>query len=461
MTKQKNQQCVIVIKKEKNNFSFFLPNGQKSPFMIYYIKSRRDKLKIKELTNEEFMVFQKSFPVSSPYQTSEYAMTMTKQEYDSFYLGMYDDNNILIAASLIIVELLGKFRYAYAPRGFLIDYNNEYHVKEFTKLVKIYLRNKNIIAVKISPLIVKSTYTRKYGIITDPNFENIYNLLKDLDYYHLGYNNYFEAIKPRYEAIIDLNPNTSLMFSSISKNYRTKIRASDRIGIRIYKGDENYLPLLYKLTKKKYPRNLEYLKSLYNYYKNRNMIDLYFALLDTKRYLINIQKEYQDQNIKCTKVTDDIFKNQGKASNSLIAKKIVEDNKLETLKRQLIQATQLLQQNPDGIIVASAITVKQQKEVYLILDGYDVNHKSINAKHLLIWKLIEKYAKDGYEKFNLGGISNPLLEKNKYKGLNDFKLGFGAKAIEYIGDLELITHPILYTLYRNSSPLRKLINGKK
>ena len=97
-------------------------------------------MKIKELTNEEFLNFSENFPVSSPYQTAEYAMTMTKQKFDSFYLGMYDDSNNLVAASLIMVELLGKFQYAYAPRGFLVDYNNENYVKTFTKLVKKYLR---------------------------------------------------------------------------------------------------------------------------------------------------------------------------------------------------------------------------------------------------------------------------------------------------------------------------------
>ena len=282
-----------------------------------------------------------------------------------------------------------------------------------------------------------------------------------LKYYHLGYNNYFEAIKPRYEAIIDLDNNTATMFSKVQKNFRTKIRASDNSGIRIYKGDENNLQLLYKQTEKKYPRDLNFLKALYNYYKNRNMVDLYFALLDTRRYLIHVQKEYQRQNIACTKVTDEIFKNQGKASSTLIARKIAEDNKLAAYKRQLIQATQLLKLNPDGIIVASAITLKHQNEAHLFLDGFDVNYKSVNAKHLLIWKLMEKYATEGFERFNLGGMSNPLLkDDNKYKGLNDFKLCFGAKAVEYIGDLELITNPILYAIYRNGSPFRKMKKKK-
>ncbi len=418
-------------------------------------------MRIKELTNAEFIEFSEHFPVSSPYQTSEYAMTMTKQQYDSFYLGMYDDKNTLVAASLIMVELLGKFQYAYAPRGFLLDYTNSEYVKQFTKLVKKYLKKKNIIAIKISPLIIKSTYTKKEGIISDPKFDDIFKLLKKLKYYHLGYNNYFEAIKPRFEAVIDLNRNTSVMFSKIQKKYRTKIRTSDKTGIRIYRGDETNLQLLYKQIEKKYSRDLNYLKALYNYYKNRNMIDLYFALLDTKKYLIHMQFEYQKQSIVCTKLTDEIFKNQGKASQSLITRKSLEDNRLIYYKKQLIQATNLLKQYPNGIVVASAIIVKHQRQAYLFLDGYDTNYKSLNAKHLLIWKLMEKYALEGYEKFNLGGISNPTLKNNKYKGLNDFKLGFGSKAIEYIGDLELITNSILYMLYRNSSPIRKIKRKKE
>ena len=112
-----------------------------------------------------------------------------------------------------------------------------------------------------------------------------------------------------------------------------------------------------------------------------------------------------------------------------------------------------------SVIKAKAVIL--QDEAHLFLDGFDVNYKSVNAKHLLIWKLMEKYATEGFERFNLGGMSNPLLkDDNKYKGLNDFKLCFGAKAVEYIGDLELITNPILYAIYRNGSPFRKMKKKK-
>ena len=83
------------------------------------------------------------------------------------------------------------------------------------------------------------------------------------------------------------------------------------------------------------------------------------------------------------------------------------------------------------------------------MDGYDPKFKSLNSKHLLIWKMIEMYSNQGFKKFNLGGITNPLEKNNKFNGLNQFKLGFHAKAYEYIGDLELVCNSTKYFMIKN------------
>ena len=86
--------------------------------------------------------------------------------------------------------------------------------------------------------------------------------------------------------------------------------------------------------------------------------------------------------------------------------------------------------------------------------------KKFNGNHLLIWSIIEKYSKEGYKLFNLGGVTNVTIENNSYKGLNDFKSGFGANTYEYIGDFELITNNGLYFMYKNAAPIRSIL-GKK
>ena len=90
-----------------------------------------------------------------------------------------------------------------------------------------------------------------------------------------------------------------------------------------------------------------------------------------------------------------------------------------------------------------------------MIDAHDKNYTSFNAKHLMIWKLIEKYSKEGYRFFNLGGITWKVDSNNKYYGLNNYKLGFGSNVYEYIGDLEFITNKPLYLMYRNTGSLFK------
>ncbi len=73
---------------------------------------------IKELTNEEFNNFSNKFNIKSIYQTVEYALIMQDQKFTSLFVGLIDDSNQIVAASLILIEQLSKFKYAYAPRGF-------------------------------------------------------------------------------------------------------------------------------------------------------------------------------------------------------------------------------------------------------------------------------------------------------------------------------------------------------
>ena len=95
-------------------------------------------MEIKLLTNAEFLEFTKTFQPSSIYQTTNYAFTMHEQGYESMFVGLVDNNEIK-AASLILVYKVNGFKYGLVPRGFLINYNDEELVANFTKLLKKFL----------------------------------------------------------------------------------------------------------------------------------------------------------------------------------------------------------------------------------------------------------------------------------------------------------------------------------
>lgn len=412
---------------------------------------------IRELTSEEFSNFKDKFQDKSVYQTSEYAYIMSHQNYTTMFLGLVDGNNIL-AASLIMIEKKNNFKYAYAPRGFLIDYKNYTLLEAFTIELKNYLSKKDVVAIKISPMIIRNVYNNEGKIIETNNyFDSIYENLKKLDYYHFGFNNFFESHKPRFEAILDINKNYLLLFKNIRKEFKTKIRSAEKRGVRIIKGNEEELHYLIKQVNKKYPRGENYFKDVYKYFNQKNMIDYYYAKLDSKLYLEFSKKNYEQEEINNNLINNDVIENAGNNSTRLISKKIESDTLFSRAKNQLIKATNLLRDHPEGIILATILIVRVNDEVFLYMDGFDNKFKNLNAKHLVIWKLIEKYSKLGFTKFNLGGMTNVNVENKKYNGLNEFKLGFNSNIYEYIGDLELICNNTLYFMYRKSMQLKRML----
>ena len=304
-------------------------------------------MKIKELTADEFKNFSNSFNMHSIYQTPEYGFVMHKQNFESSFIGLVDGSNIL-AASLILIEKKKGFKYAYAPRGFLIDYNNYYLLESFTNHLKKYLSKKGIVAIKLSPMIIKNTYDIKYDVVTSNNyFEKCFNNLKKLGYYHFGYNNYFEGIKPRFEAVIDLDNPYYMLFNNIKKEYKTKIRSAEANGIKVYKGNIDNLEYLYLHTSKKYPRDLNYFKDCYNYFKKNNGVEFFYTKLDTNKYLKVITKKYHNQEYMCSVYNKQLNKGN---NEKIISLKMESDKLLEKYKKELVKATNYLKNYPDGII---------------------------------------------------------------------------------------------------------------
>lgn len=415
-------------------------------------------MQIRELTNDQFKQFISTYPMGSIYQTPEYALTMNHQNYNSLLLGYIDDNNSIVAASVILIERLSGFKYAYAPRGFLIDYNDEKLVNKFTIDLKRYLGKKDVIAIKISPNIPIKIYDEKTNITYQNNqFDQIVTTLQKNDYFHMGYNNYFEAHKPRFEAVINIDMPYYQIFNNLKKQVRTKIRSAANKGVSVYKGNETNLEYLYLQAKDKYPRSLQYYQDCYKFMSKNDMVEFFYAKLDTEQYLKKIKKQYEYYENRTILINQLIQKADTKKKNRLLNKKLKLDLEFANCKTILIEATKLLAEFPDGIITASIMVSKHKDEIRILADGYDERFKQFNSKHFLIWQLISRYSNQGYKKFNLGGITSMKITNNPYQGLNQFKLGFNPQVYEYIGDLELITNKIKYHLYRNMAPIRGIL----
>lgn len=402
---------------------------------------------IREISEEEYRNFVGTYPFSSVYQTVEYAAVMKKQGYNYLFIGAFVDDKI-ISASLLLIERIKGYNYAYVPRGFLIDYNDKQLLTNFTREVKKFLNKKDIVAVKLSPIIVRNIMNPK-GIIvgTNPKYDEAFNNLKDAGYYHFGYNTQFEAYKPRFEAMLDISIDYKSLFKNIKKEYKTKIRSAEKQGIKIYRANSNELNLLYEETKDKYSRDINYFEDAYKYFNEHDKMEFYYAKIDTKIYLQLVKKSYEEQERIVNEVNDLVLNNKNN-SNKLLSRKIDCDRQIAIYKKKLIEATNLLKDYPNGLVLSSVLIAKNRSEIFLFMDGFDKRFRNFSAKHLIIWKIIEKYSKLGYKRFNFGGITDPRIDNPNYNGLVQFKTNFNCSVVEYIGDLELVINNLKYAMYR-------------
>jgi lipid II:glycine glycyltransferase (peptidoglycan interpeptide bridge formation enzyme) len=412
-------------------------------------------MNIKEITEQQFNDFSKDYPTSSLYQTPEYAYTMQNQKFDIMFLGLVHNDEV-VGATIILIEKTLGFKYAYAPRGFLINYSSIEMTETFTKEIKKYLGKYEIMAVKINPLIVRSIYNPKNKKKEfNGDHDLVLNKLEKLGYTHLGYNTLFEALKPRFESILDISIPYTEIYNNFKRELKTKIKAAENNGLKVFKSNEKNLEYLYLQTKKKYPRDLDYFKDMYNHFDKKKEIDFFYIKMDTNAYLNKVKKSYEEYDNLSANINQQILSGV-KSREKLVSRKIDIDTKLFHFKQEMIKATKLLGQHPDGIVLASALFIKHKDSVNLIMDGYDTNYKNLNAKHLLLWRAIEYYNKQGFKTFNMGGMTN-ISDDNKFAGLNQFKMSFNAKVYEYMGDLELITNQTAYFMYRHTRPITSIL----
>ncbi|MBQ3474676.1 MAG: peptidoglycan bridge formation glycyltransferase FemA/FemB family protein, partial [Bacilli bacterium] len=174
-------------------------------------------MRIVEIQPDEFNKFIDNFPYKNFYQTTEYGMLMGRHQFNEYYLGLMDETDTIVAATLILVrkEFIG-YKWGYCPRGFLIDFKDEDLVKKFTTALKEYLIKRNFMFVKLDPILIYKSRNNKGEVTPEIDNEYIYNTLISLGYEHSGFNNNFENLQPRCNAITNLNDNDAL-FTKFTK----------------------------------------------------------------------------------------------------------------------------------------------------------------------------------------------------------------------------------------------------
>lgn len=410
-------------------------------------------MRLKELTIEEFRRFEQEHELSNYYQTINYAMIKAENGYDYDLIGLIDEENNILAASLILLKPIGiKCFYGYAPRGFLIDYQNEYLVSKFTELLKEYYYNKNVIFIKLNPNI-------KVGEINLEDFETTYNenknifyILEKNGYKKLKNNLYFESQLPRFNGLIDLKGYTT---SKLDKNTKNKIKKGIRKGLTFEKCSKDKIHEFYNLMKLKKNRDEFYYQDFYTVFEKDDSIDLFLVSIDYNSFLENSQYVYNEELERNNRLNEKLTRN---SHEKLINNKMNSDKILLSYKNDIMEATKGMTDNKK-VYLAGALVIKHNDTASILFSSYDPSYKRFAPNYFLHYNLI-KYYKDEYNYLDLNGLVGDFKGENPYSGLNRFKLGFNPKVYEYLGEFDLVVEPKSYNILLKNGILAKEFNKK-
>lgn len=415
-------------------------------------------LKIVLLTKEQFDNFSYSHPLHTFYQTSAYADLMAKYSYNINYYGFINDSNNLIGATMMLSQkLIGNHKYAYCPRGFLINYDDKNLVMEVTSKFKKYLSKQKFVFLKIDPPVINNKRDKNGNIIQSAYTNDTIAFLQKIGYNYFGDNKFFGTLKPRWNALLKVTGSSETLFENLDRSVKNKIRKAQSRGIEIIQGTPNDIPVFFSFVEKKHYRKLDYYQNFAASFGDN--FELYFAKLNSEVYLKNIKILYEEELAKNEQYNLEI--QQASLNNNINPKitnsKITSDKLLAIYKKELITASELFEKNPNGIIIGAGAYIIQKYGVSMLIEGLNNNYKLYYPTFAIKWYVIDKYAKLGAVYFDLNAITGYFEDNNKFKGLNEMKLGFNADVTEYIGEFDLIINKNYYRIYHNTKFLNKVL----
>ena len=415
-------------------------------------------MKIVNLSPEQFDNFSANHPLHTYYQTSNYGNLMKSDGFTPYYYGFVNDQNNLIGASLIITQkLFLGYKYAYAPRGFLIDYDDKNLIIEVTKQMKKFLGKENIAFLKIDPPVVSNKRDKDGNILQSPYTNDLIPFLQKIGYVYFGDNKFFGTLKPRWNAILKVTGSANSLFMNFDGSVKNKVRKAQSRGVEILQGNHRDIETFYKFVSKKHYRKLSHYQKYAESFGDN--FELYFARLNTEKYLNNIKQIYENELAKNENLNIEIREAslENKISTKLTNSKIQSDKVLAIYKKELETASGLFAKYPSGIIISATAIIVEKHGIEMIIEGQNPAYKLYYPTFLTKWAIIEKYAKLGAVYFDLNAITGYFANNNKFKGLNEMKLGFGAEVTEYIGEFDLVINNTIYNLHKKTKLGKKAI----
>lgn len=417
--------------------------------------------KLIELDKDRYDEYVKNHPYKAHFLQSlpwgEFASI--KKGLKAYYMGLVDNDNILGATLLLEKKMPLNKCYLYAPRGFVLDYKDKELVNNFTKEVVKFAKTKKAIYVKIDPDLIKQSTNYLEETTINPDYEYLFNTLKECGFRHLGFTQNFETMQPRYTFRIDLTKDLDTIEKHFSKTTKQRISKALKLDTEVYIGGKEDVKEFYKLmditeNRKGFSSYKEdYYQTLYDVFNNskNGKATLFMGRINFPKTLKCLNNRLDDLNREIERIdTPDA----GKSAKSKIKELSKQrDNCLKEIEKYSSYQIEY----GDSVILNGHMIIEYGDKAWVLYAG---NHDILSetyANYNTYVKHIEYCKNKGLKIYDQFGTIGDLSKDNPRIGLHEFKKKFGGDYVEFIGEWDYVIDPIMYFAYNKLAPLLRKV----
>ncbi|MBQ7137076.1 MAG: peptidoglycan bridge formation glycyltransferase FemA/FemB family protein [Bacilli bacterium] len=409
-------------------------------------------MKLQILTPKEYEKFAKNHVQATFLQSMSWSELKKENGWHHELLGFKEGKKIIAATLLLSKQTPVKKKMFYAPRGFLLDYQNEGLLKEFTLAIKQHVRKNNGIFFKIDPYIMKVQRDIDGKVVEEGvNNLDVVESLKKLGYKEKCSRPGQQTLQSKFMYWIDLKNRTlEDVMKDMSSKTRQMIRKNEKNGVIIREGNyeemDKFKNIMDHTGKRRefISRPLRYLQNMYKAFGNGKELKLYFAELHIEDTLNNLKEEVKVLEDDYNKVISNI--ESGKAKMSETKLKLKKDE-IERINKRIEEYEKLYSKHGSILMLGGIMYFIYGKEVLSFIGGAYEEFMEFQPFYTLHYEMIKYALENGYEHYNFYGISSDLTPKDPMYGIYIFKKGFGGEVVELIGEYDYIVNKGYYIIY--------------
>ena len=385
-------------------------------------------------------------------QTISWSNLKSETGWTSELLGFKKNKKIVAAMMLLSKMTPVRKKMYYAPRGFLLDYEDLSLLEEFSLKVKEYVMKNKGIFLKIDPYVMHRQRDIDGNVVEGGvDHSNVVNKLTELGFREKCSKPGQQSLQSKWMFLIRTKDRTieDVMKDMTSKT-RQMIRKNEKNGVVVREGKYEDIVVFKDIMdhtserREFLSRSLEYYQNMYKSFGNGKHLKLYFAELHIEEKLKEFEKEVSVLEDDYQRVLKTI--ESGKAKMNENKMKLKQDCITRT-KNQVKEYKELYEEHGSVLTLGAIFYFVYGKEVLSFIGGAYDEFMKFQSFYTIHYEMLKYAIEQGYDNYNFYGISSDLTKGDPQYGIYLFKKGFGGEVVELIGEYDLPVSSFYYFLY--------------